>query len=149
MSKKISKRALIWIGASVAVASTFWVVLEVAFDAAAFDATRNLPHVRPGFVDLPTFHERYLIYVVPFFLVALFAAFDLRRVGVPALVGSAAVAALLPALVPFGTVVNGSRRWLSLGITRIQPSETLYSMTLVFSCPLKRIPIPRLKIASS
>ena len=99
------RRALVF--ASVAVASTFWVVLEVAFDAAAFDATRNLPHVRPGFVDLPTFHERYLIYVVPFFLVALFAAFDLRRVAVPALVGSAAVAALLPALVPFGTVVNG------------------------------------------
>src|SRR5207253_4098502 len=83
------RKALVF--ASVAVASTFWVVLEVAFDAAAFDATRNLPHVRPGFVDLPTFHERYLIYVVPFFLVALFAAFDLRRVAVPALVGSAAV----------------------------------------------------------
>ena len=99
------RKALVF--ASVAVASTFWVVLEVAFDAAAFDATRNLPHVRPGFVDLPTFHERYLIYLVPFFLVALFEAFDLRRVALPALVGSAAVAALLPALIPFGTVVNG------------------------------------------
>jgi hypothetical protein len=99
------RKALVF--ASVAVASTFWLVLEVAFDAAAFDATKNLPHVRPGFVDLPTFHERYLIYLVPFFLVALFAAFDLRRVALPALVGSAAVAALLPALIPFGTVVNG------------------------------------------
>jgi hypothetical protein len=93
--------------AAVAVASTFWVILEVAFDAAAFDATKNLPHVRPGFVDLPTFHERYLIYVFPLFLVALFAAFDLRRVASTALVGSAAVAALLPALIPFGTVING------------------------------------------
>jgi hypothetical protein len=93
--------------ASVALATTFWVLLEVAFDAAAFDATRNLPHVRAGFVDLPTFHERYLIYLVPFFLVALFAAFDVRRTTAPALVGSATLAALLPALIPFGTVING------------------------------------------
>src|SRR5207253_11496738 len=99
------RRALVF--ASIAVASTFWVVLEVAFDAAAFDATKNLPHVRPGFVDLPTFHERYLIYLVPFFLVALFAALDLRRAALPVLVGSAAVAALLPALIPFGTIING------------------------------------------
>src|SRR5262245_31676516 len=30
---------------------------------------------------------------------------------------------LLIAVAMFGVVVNGSRRWLSLGITRIQPSE--------------------------
>ena len=96
--------------ASVAAASTFWLVLEVAYDAAAFDATRNLPHARPGFVDLPTIHERYLIYLVPFFLVALFVALGLRRVGFPAprqLVGATVASALLPALIPFGTVING------------------------------------------
>jgi rod shape determining protein RodA len=33
--------------------------------------------------------------------------------------------ALLVGVAVFGTVVNGSRRWLSLGITRIQPSEMM------------------------
>ena len=97
--------------ASVAVAAAFWVVLEVAYDAAAFDATKNLPHARPGFVDLPRIHERYLIYLVPLFLVALLAVFDLRRPRFPLsrrVVGCAAVAALLPALIPFGTVINGT-----------------------------------------
>ena len=32
---------------------------------------------------------------------------------------------LLVAVALFGTVVNGSRRWLSLGLTRIQPSEMM------------------------
>jgi rod shape determining protein RodA len=32
---------------------------------------------------------------------------------------------LLVGVAVFGTVVNGSRRWLSLGITRIQPSEMM------------------------
>jgi hypothetical protein len=97
--------------ASVAVASTFWILLEVAYDAAAFDATTNLPHARPGFVDLPRIHERYLIYLVPFFLVALLAVFDLRRPRFPLsrhVIACAAVATLLPALIPFGTVINGT-----------------------------------------
>jgi hypothetical protein len=98
------RQALVF--ASVAVSAAFWVVLEVAFDAAAFDAAKNLAHRRTGFVDLPTFHERYPIYLVPLFLVSLFAALDLRPPPRP-LVVSAAVAALLPALIPFGTVING------------------------------------------
>ena len=32
---------------------------------------------------------------------------------------------LLVSVAIFGTVVNGSRRWLSLGVTRIQPSEMM------------------------
>ena len=32
---------------------------------------------------------------------------------------------MLVAVALFGTVVNGSRRWLSLGVTRIQPSEMM------------------------
>jgi hypothetical protein len=103
------RQALVF--ASVATAATFWVVLEVAYDAAAFDATRNLPHARPGFVDLPRIHERYLIYLVPLFLVALLAVFDLRRPAFPRfrhVLICAVVAALLPALIPFGTVINGT-----------------------------------------
>jgi hypothetical protein len=97
--------------ASVAVASTFWLLLEVALDAAAFDSTNGHPSSTSAFTDLPRIHERYLIYLVPFFLVALFATIGLRRPGFPALrhlVGAAGVAALLPALIPFGTVVNGT-----------------------------------------
>ena len=48
--------------------------------------------------------QHYMRWAVPLFMV-----------GVLLLVGVAL----------FGTVVNGSRRWLSLGITRIQPSEMM------------------------
>jgi hypothetical protein len=97
--------------ASVAVASTVWFLLEVAVDAAAFDATSAHPRTRSAFTDLPRIHERYLIYLVPFFLVALFAALGLRRSGFPAtrhLIGVGAAAVVLPALIPFGTVINGT-----------------------------------------
>ena len=105
---RFPQRALLF--ASVAVATTFWMLLEVAYDAAAFDGTRNLAHA-PNFYDVPRIHERYLIYLVPLFLVALFAALGVRRSSFPQsreLVGAAVVAALLPALIPFGTVINGT-----------------------------------------
>jgi hypothetical protein len=100
------RRALVF--ASVAVATTFWILLEVAMDAAAFDSTSNRPHTGSGFVDLPRIHERYLIYVMPFFFVALFAALPILRRKAPrgSHVAIAAAAALLPALIPFGTVIN-------------------------------------------
>ena len=96
--------------ASVAVASAFWFLLEVALDAAAFDGTSAHPRHPSPFTDLPRIHERYLIYLVPFFLVALFATPARRGAakGVRPLVGAAVVAALLPALIPFGTVINGT-----------------------------------------
>jgi len=97
--------------ASVAVASTVWLLLEVALDAAAFDATNGHPHKTLVFTDLPRIHERYLIYLVPFFLVALFAVIGIRRAGFPALrhlVSVAVVSAALPALIPFHTVINGT-----------------------------------------
>ncbi len=102
------RRALIF--ASVAVASAFWFLLEVALDAAAFDGTNAHPRHPSAFTDLPRIHERYLIYLVPFFLVGLFATPGLRRRfrAVPPLVGAALVAALLPALIPFGAVINGT-----------------------------------------
>jgi hypothetical protein len=97
--------------ASVAVASTFWLLLEVALDAAAFDAASPHLATRSAFVDVPRIHERYLIYLVPFFLVALFAMLGSRRSAFPSsrhLLGAGIVAALLPAAVPFSTVINGT-----------------------------------------
>jgi hypothetical protein len=101
-------KALVY--ASVAIAATAWLVLEVAFDAAAFDGTS--PHPRPsvGLVDLPRIHERYLIYLMPLFFVALFAALPLLRARFPARrhLAIAVVAAALPVLIPFGTVINST-----------------------------------------
>jgi hypothetical protein len=100
------RRALIF--ASVALASVFWLLLEVALDAAAFDSTDAHPRHPSVFTDLPRIHERYLIYLVPLFLVTLFAALGLRRPlrGTRPLAVASVVAALLPALIPFGTVIS-------------------------------------------
>ena len=102
------RRALIF--ASVAVASVFWFLLEVALDAAAFDSTNGHPTVHSRFVDLPRIHERYLIYLVPLFLVALIAALRLfrKQISTPVHVAIAAMAAVLPVLIPFQTVINGT-----------------------------------------
>jgi hypothetical protein len=101
------RNALIF--ASVAVGATAWLLLEVAFDAAAFDATSATP--RPGsLADLPRIHERYLIYLVPFFLVALLVARPLAEAKIPARshLVIAAAAAALPPLIPFRTVINNT-----------------------------------------
>ena len=108
---RFPQRALLF--ASVAVATTFWMLLEVAYDAAAFDGTRNLAHA-PDFYDVPRIHERYLIYLVPLFLIALFAALGIRRLQSRQIVGAAVVAALVPALIPFGTVINGTNFFESI-----------------------------------
>ncbi len=100
--------------ASVAVASTFWLLLEVALRRGGVrrHRTRTRAAARPV-TDLPRIHERYLIYLVPFFFVALFAALGLRRPKIPG-AGTSSVAAVvsaaLPALIPFGTVVNRHER---------------------------------------
>jgi hypothetical protein len=97
--------AFVW--AAVATATTFWLLLEVGFDAAAFDKTSRLPSGQlTG--DLHRIHERYLIYIVPFFLVALVAMTGRGRPRVPARVHVvvAAIAALLPALIPFARDIN-------------------------------------------
>jgi hypothetical protein len=84
--------------ASVAVAVTAWLLLEVAVDAVLFDKGSDLPRI----------HERFLIYVVPFFLVALLAAVRLPESKAPVrtYLGAAAVATLLPALIPYHKVIN-------------------------------------------
>jgi hypothetical protein len=149
------RRALIF--ASVAVASTFWLLLEVAFDAAAFDGTSN----RPGALDLPRIHERYLIYLTPFFLVALFASLPLLRRKIPTsrLLAIGAVAVALPALIPFGTVINETtsidsfsllpfstgRSGRSVPITHATTSILLLAGLLVLVyllIPSRRVPAP-------
>jgi hypothetical protein len=99
------RRPLIY--AAVATASTFWLLLETAYDAAAFDATSN--HVS-GPIDVPRIHERYLIYLVPLFLVALFVALPLlrSRIAPRRHIAIAVVAGALPLLIPFGTVINNT-----------------------------------------
>ncbi|HXH98151.1 MAG TPA: hypothetical protein VNH40_13170 [Gaiellaceae bacterium] len=101
------RNALIF--ASVAVGATAWLLLEVAFDAAAFDATSATP--RPGSIlDLPRIHERYLIYLVPLFLVALLVALPLARAGISPRhqLAIAAAAAVLPPLIPFHSILNST-----------------------------------------
>jgi hypothetical protein len=86
--------------AAVAVSVTAWLLAEVALDAAIFDAG----------ADLPRIHERFLIYVTPFFLVTLLAAVRLpeTRAVRRAFAAAAAFAAVLPLAIPFHTVVNGT-----------------------------------------
>jgi len=96
--------------AAVAIGLVAWLLLEVAFDAALFDA--------PGGNDIPRIHERFLIYVMPLFLVALFAACRLSESRASARVyfAAAGVSALLPAVIPFHTVINKTINYESLGL---------------------------------
>jgi len=82
--------------AAVAVSFTAWLLLEVAVDAALFDL--------PG-GDRPRIHERFLIYAIPLFFIAAFACV---RLGVSArdYLAAGALAAALPALIPFEKYVN-------------------------------------------
>lgn len=100
------RRAVVF--ASVAVASTVWLVLEVAYDAAAFDATSADPRKTSALTDLPRIHERYLIYVIPLFLITLVAALPMlrRKLPVSRHLAIAFAAALFPLTIPFGTVIN-------------------------------------------
>jgi hypothetical protein len=86
--------------ASVAVSATVWLLLEVGYNSAAFE----------GGSDLRRLFERYLIYLIPLFLVGLVAVVRIPAGRVPARVyfAAAAVTALLPAAIPFGTVINTS-----------------------------------------
>jgi len=87
--------------AAVAVSTTAWFLLEVAWDAAQFDAPSR---------DLPRIHERFLIYVIPFFLVALVAVSRLpgsKRLERSLLVG-AAIAVLLPVVIPYKSMINNT-----------------------------------------
>jgi Dolichyl-phosphate-mannose-protein mannosyltransferase len=113
------RRALIF--GSVAVAVTLWLLLEVAFDAAAFDRS-YVQHVGEQLPpDAGRIHERYLIYLVPLFLVALVASLRATRprVGMRVHLAAAATAALLPAVIPFRTVINDTSVSDSFGLQAI------------------------------
>jgi hypothetical protein len=86
--------------ASVAIGATSWLLLEVGFDRAIFS----------GGNDLPRIHERYLFYLVPLFLVALFAAVRVTRAKASFRVYlvAAAVTMLLPVVIPFAEVINNT-----------------------------------------
>jgi hypothetical protein len=118
MRSGFPRRSLIF--AAVAVATAFWFLLEVALDAAAFDSTTNHP-LHPHFVDVPRMHERYLIYLVPLFLVALFIATPRlfrKETAMRLHIAVAGIAALLPALIPFSTVINGTTAIDSFALLR-------------------------------
>jgi hypothetical protein len=85
--------------AAVALAVTFWMLVEVADAAVAIPST-----------ELPRIHERYLIYVLPLFITAFLAAARLpaERLSVRVTVSATMVAVIAPALIPFGKVVNNT-----------------------------------------
>jgi hypothetical protein len=86
--------------AAVALAVTFWMLVEVADAAAAITDSSELPRI----------HERYLIYLIPLFITAFVAAIRLpaKRLSVRVTASAAAVAAFAPALIPFRKVVNNT-----------------------------------------
>jgi hypothetical protein len=91
--------------AAVAFSVVAWVLFLVAYDAAGFDATTRVN----GSANIPRIHERYLIYLVPLFLVGLVAVLRCRRRIAPSrYVAAAALAAALPVTIPFGLIVNNS-----------------------------------------
>jgi hypothetical protein len=94
--------------AAVAVSVTTWLLVEVAWDAAVFDSPSG---------DVPRIHERFLIYVVPFFLVALLATVRVAAsVTRRAYLGAAAAATVLPVVIPFHTVINSTISADSFGL---------------------------------
>jgi hypothetical protein len=86
--------------ASVALSVTAWLLLEVGFFGDLVIRTAQIPRI----------HERYLFYVVPLFLIALLAAVRLpaAKASFRVYEAAAAVAALLPALIPFRSVINNT-----------------------------------------
>jgi Dolichyl-phosphate-mannose-protein mannosyltransferase len=86
--------------ASVAASVTAWVLLEVGFFGDYVVRTGQIPRI----------HERYFFYVLPLFVIALLAAVRLPASKAPFRMYEAAavVAAALPAVIPFRSVINNS-----------------------------------------
>jgi hypothetical protein len=89
--------------ASMALSVTTVLVVLVAFTA------YGQSHAA-GSTDLPRIHERYLIFVLPLFIIAMLAPTGsarsprLLRIGLVA----ALIAGLLPLVIPFGTMINNT-----------------------------------------
>jgi hypothetical protein len=86
---------------AVAASVATWLIVEVAYDAAAFDDGGSA-------YAAPRIHERYLIYLQPLFLIAFVAALRAMwpRVSWRVHVAIAAASAVLPMAIPFSHVVN-------------------------------------------
>jgi hypothetical protein len=103
--------------ASVALAVTAWLLLEIGLFADFL--------LRDSQANLPRLHERYLVYLVPLFLVALLAAVRIPESKASARVYLAAAtpAVLLPALIPFRDVINISSVVDSFGLQLVARAE--------------------------
>jgi hypothetical protein len=103
---------------AVAAATTAWLLIVVAWDAAAFDRSyvQRIGQQIP--TDASRIHERYLIYLVPLFLIAMVAGLRAARPRVSWHVHLvvAAVAALLPLAIPFSTGINDTSVAESFGL---------------------------------
>jgi hypothetical protein len=110
------QRALVF--GAVAAATTAWLLLVVAFDAAAYDSSYVQRVGQQIPVDASRIHERYLIYLVPLFLIATIAALRAvrPRVSWPVHLAAAVVAALLPLAIPFSTGINDTSVAESFGL---------------------------------
>src|SRR5947208_3499182 len=97
---KYGARREVGVFAAVAVSVTAWLLLEVGFFGDFVIRTAQIPRI----------HERYLFYLVPLLLVALLAAVRLPASKAPfrAYEAAAVVAAALPALIPFRSVINNT-----------------------------------------
>jgi hypothetical protein len=86
--------------AAVAASVTFFLVITTAF------ASYGQSYIPGG--EVPRIHERYLIYLVPLFVIAMVATAGIPRSVTLLRIGLAAavVGALLPIVIPFGTVIN-------------------------------------------
>jgi hypothetical protein len=91
--------------AAVSLSATFFLLLVTA--VASYGQSYVGGHARKT-GDIPRIHERYIFYLVPLFLIALLATTRLPRS--PRLIklglAAAAVAALLPAVIPYSVVMN-------------------------------------------
>jgi len=112
-------------------ATRFWEFLVRRIDRALFGIVMAL--VAVGFVTLFSAADQsvarvgnqlasLIVALAAMWLVANIPPQTLARAAVPLYV---LAVVLLVGVALFGIVVNGSRRWLNLGITRIQPSELM------------------------
>ena len=112
-------------------AARFWEFLVRRIDRSLFGIVMAL--VAVGFVTLFSAADQSLarlgnqlaslaVALVAMWVVANIPPQTLARAAVPLYV---LAVVLLVGVALFGVVVNGSRRWLNLGITRIQPSELM------------------------
>ncbi|RME58070.1 MAG: rod shape-determining protein RodA [Caldilineae bacterium] len=84
-------------------------------------------------VDLSDYWQRQLIFIVVGVVVLLFVAlFDYRHLELLAQPAYAALLVSLLLVYLFGTVQGGSRRWISVGGTLVQPTEAGKFLLIIF-----------------